>query len=57
MTLIDFVFPKIPTLKTWLDKLLKNPVSEDPLTRNMILLKFASQHLYHLYWSLPMRLR
>ena len=29
MTLIDFVFPKILTPKTWSDKCLKSPVSED----------------------------
>ena len=26
MTLIDFVCPKLPTPKTWLDKCLKSPV-------------------------------
>ena len=30
MTLTGFVFPKLQTLKTWWDKCLKNPVSEDP---------------------------
>ena len=35
MTLIDFVFPKLRTLKTWLDKCLKGPVSEDHSTSNM----------------------
>ena len=35
ITLIDFVFAKLRTLKTWLDKCLKIPVSEDPLKSNM----------------------
>ena len=35
MTLIAFVFWKISTPKTRLEKCLKSPVSEDPLTRNM----------------------
>ena len=36
MTFIDFAFPKLRTLKTWLDKCPKRPVSENPLTSNMI---------------------
>ena len=36
MTLIDFLFPKIRTLKTWSGKCLKSPVSEDPSKRNMV---------------------
>ena len=36
MTLAASVFPKLRTLKTWLDKCLKNPSSEDPSTRNMV---------------------
>ena len=36
MTLIDFVFPKLRTPKTWWDKCLKSPVSEDPSRSNMI---------------------
>ena len=35
MTLTDFVFPNLPAPKTWSDKCLKSPVSEDPLTSNM----------------------
>ena len=35
ITLIDFVFAKLRTLKTWLDNCLKIPVSEDPLKSNM----------------------
>ena len=36
MTLIDFLFPKLRTPKTWLDKFLKSPVSEFPWTSNMV---------------------
>ena len=36
MTLTAFVFPKLRTLKTWLDKCLKSPVLEDPSRRNMV---------------------
>ena len=50
MTILDFVFLKLPTLKTWLDKCLKSPVtletwlgkclkssvSENPSTGNMV---------------------
>ena len=36
MTLIDFVFPKLQTPKTWSDKCLKSPVSEDPSTFNKV---------------------
>ena len=36
MTLRAFVFPKLQTLKTWLDKCVKSSVFEDPLTSNMI---------------------
>ena len=36
MTLIDFVFPKIRTQKTWSNKFLKSLVSEDPSRSNMI---------------------
>ena len=35
MTLIVFAFPKIRTPKTWLDKCVKSPDSEDPWTTNM----------------------
>ena len=35
MILIAFLFPKLRTLKTWLDKCLKSPVSEDPSPSNM----------------------
>ena len=36
MTLIDFVFSKLQTPKTWSDKCLKSPVSEDASTRDMV---------------------
>ena len=36
MTLTAFVFSKLRTLKTWLDKCLKSPASEDHSTRNMV---------------------
>ena len=36
MTLIDLVFPKLRTPKTWSDKCLKSPVTGDPLTRNIV---------------------
>ena len=36
MTLIDFVFPKLPTLGTWSDKCLKSLVSEEPFASNMV---------------------
>ena len=36
MTLIDFVLPIIRPPKTWSYKCLKNPVSEDPLTSNVV---------------------
>ena len=36
MTLTGFVFPKLWTLKTWLDKCLKNLVLEDLLTSKMV---------------------
>ena len=36
MTLTGFGFPKLRTLKTWLDKCLKNLVLEDLLTSKMV---------------------
>ena len=47
MTLIDFVFPKLRTLKTWLDKCLKSPVSEDPSTSNMVNVRKHYWNLHH----------
>ena len=37
MTLRAFVFPKIESVETWLDKYLKSPVSDDPLTSNTLI--------------------
>ena len=36
MTLTAFVVPKLWAPKTWLEKCLKSPVSEDPSTSNMV---------------------
>ena len=36
MTAKAFVYPELPTLKTWLDKCLKSPVSEDASRSNMV---------------------
>ena len=36
MTLLDFVFVKLRTPKTWLDKCLQSPVLEHPWRRNMV---------------------
>ena len=36
MTLRDFLFSKSRTPKTWSDKCLKSPVSEEPSTNNML---------------------
>ena len=36
MTLIADVVPKLRTRKTWLNKSLKSPVSEDPSGSNMV---------------------
>ena len=46
-TLTDFVFPIIRTLKTWLDKYLKNLVSEDRLTSNIVNVPKNCWNLYH----------
>ena len=35
VNLIAFIFPNLPTPKTWLDKYLKGPVSEEVSTSNM----------------------
>ena len=47
ITLIDFVFPKLRTPKTWLDKCLKSPVSEDPANRNIVNEPKNCCHLHH----------
>ena len=61
VTVTAFVFPKLRTLKTWLDKCWKSPVSEGTSTSNIInvpkhCLKSASQHLYHIPSSLARKL-
>ena len=51
MTFIAFVFPKLRTLKTWLDKCLKNAVPDDPLTSNMVNVPKHCLNLYQITWS------
>ena len=46
MTLAAFVFPKLRTLKTWLDKCLKSPVSENLSRSNMV---NTAKHCWNLY--------
>ena len=48
MTLIVFVFLKLWTPKTWLDKCLKSPVLEDPSTSNM---EDLPKHFWNLHQS------
>ena len=53
MIVTAFLFPKLRTLRTWLDKCLKSPASEATSTSNMAnvpkhCLKSLSQHLYHI---------
>ena len=36
MTVTAFLFRKIQTLKMWLDKCLKSPISEDTWRSNMV---------------------
>ena len=52
------VFPKSPTLKTWLDKCLKSPIWEDPSISNMVNVPKHCSNLhqitfYQIHWSLP----
>ena len=47
MTLTAFVFPKVHTLKRWLDNCLKSPLSEDPSTSNMVNLPRHCWNLHH----------
>ena len=49
MILIDFLFPKVRTLKTWLDKCLKSLFSGDPSKRNMV---NWPKHCWNLHQSL-----
>ena len=48
MTLMDFVFPKLRTAKTWLDKCLKSFVAENISTSNML---NGSKHCSNLHHS------
>ena len=48
MTLIDLVFPKLRTPKTWSHKCLKSHISENPSTTNMV--KFL-KHCWNLHHS------
>ena len=48
MTLIDLLFPKLQTPKTWSDKCLKSHIREDPSTSNMV--KFL-KHCWNLHHS------
>ena len=47
MTLIAFVFWKLSTPETWLDKCLKSPISEDPSTSNMADVPKHCWNLHH----------
>ena len=47
MMLIAFIFPNLPTPKTWLDKYLKGPVSEEVSTSNMAHVPKHSWNLHH----------
>ena len=57
MTLIADVFPKLPTQKNLVRSMPKNSSFKGSFgkqhgKRAQTLLKFAWQHLYHIYWSL-----
>ena len=47
MTLTAFVFPKLRTLKTWLDKCTKSSVSEDNSTSNKVNVHKHCWNLHH----------
>ena len=47
MTLLAFVFPKLRTPKTWLDKCLKSPVWEDSSTSKIINVPKHCWNLHH----------
>ena len=49
MMLIAFIFPNLPTPKTWLDKYLKGPVSEEVSTSNMT---HVHKHCWNLHHSI-----
>ena len=48
MNLAAFVFPKLRSLKLWLDKCLKSPLSEDPSTSNMVNVRNHFSSLHHM---------
>ena len=53
MALIGFVFPKLQTPKTWLDKCLKSPVSEEPTRSKMVnVSKHCQKKFFFLYFLL-----
>ena len=47
MTLPAFVYLKLQAPKTWLDKCLKSPVSEDASTSNMVNVPKHCRNLHH----------
>ena len=47
MTLTAFAFPKLRTLKTWWDKCLKSPLSEDLSTSDMVKVPKHCWNLHH----------
>ena len=47
VTFISFVFPKLWTPKTWLDKWIKSPFSEELLERNMTVVPKRYWNLHH----------
>ena len=47
ITLIAFIFRKIRSPKTWLDKCLKSPFSEDPSTSNVADVPKHCSNLHH----------
>ena len=47
MTLIDFVFQKLRTAKTWSENCLKRPFSEDTSTSNMVNVPEHCRNLDH----------
>ena len=48
MILTAFVFPKLRTVKTWLEKCLRRPVPEDASRSNMVNMAEHSSHLHHM---------
>ena len=51
-TLITFVFSKLRTPKTWLDKRVKSSISEDLSTRNMVNVPKLCLNLHHITFSI-----